>query len=106
MEAQAYLAAQAPSEARRWLSILKRKLKSLERYPRRCGKAPEAADVEELRQLILGDFRVVVLIEQRRVYVLTVRRSARLPLSSPELQRRMLERSPRYGQKRRATRTK
>lgn len=95
--AQAYIAAHAPDEARRWVETVMRKLRSLRHYPRRCGRVPEAANGDgELRQLLVGLFRVLFLVEGRDVYVLTVRRTAQLPLSPSDLRHRMLERKPRH----------
>lgn len=99
----AYLKADAPDEAKRWLSDLRQKLLSLGRYPQRCARLPDSRRDEELRQLVVGFFHVVFLFERESIYVLTIQRSGRLPLARRELERRLQEhKSPRKHSLRRS----
>lgn len=80
-QAYQYLLAHAPATADRWLNGILGAILSLEEMPSRCAVAPEAAHVSRVvRHLVHDDHRIIFLVQERHVRVLTVRHSARKPL--------------------------
>lgn len=72
-----WIAERAPAAAIRWFNGLEDEIAALERYPKRCGVAPESfAFRQEIRQLIYGSYRVLFTIERRTVRILHVRHAA------------------------------
>jgi toxin ParE1/3/4 len=87
-----YLSAQHSSVARRWFNGLEKAIFTLERFPRRCQRAPEAPRTgRPLRHLLYGTkpnlYRVLYEIDETRklVRVLTIRHGARDTLIAREL---------------------
>ena len=79
-----YLSAEHSAVARRWFNGLEKAILTLERFPSRCPRAPEARRAGwPLRQLLYGNkpdvYRIVYEIDQtlRIVRVLTIRHGAR-----------------------------
>jgi plasmid stabilization system protein ParE len=71
-----------PVAARKFVIGLRAKLKTLAAIPKRCPAAPEdGLDGMEIRHLILGNCRVIFVIDGGRVVVLQVRHGARLPMA-------------------------
>jgi len=55
-------------------------VKSLKTFPDRCHKAPEATALgEDVRHLIVGNYRLIFAIQAETVTVLHIRHGARLP---------------------------
>jgi len=82
----AYIQADAPENAARWLHGLYDAVDSLQRFPERCGTAPEHEWTDfELRQYIYGRYRVLFTIQNDSVYVLHIRHGAREFLTPDEL---------------------
>lgn len=80
-EIEEWIAADSPEASLRWLESLLDAVDRLETMPARCPLAPENHDhLEEVRQLILGRYRVLFTIQPGRVTILHVRHGARLPL--------------------------
>src|SRR5438105_2714104 len=84
-----WITERSPGGAAGWLDGLQTAIDSLEAYPRRCPSAPENdAFEEEVRQLLYGRrhgiYRVVFLIRDNTVYILTIRHGARQPLAPEE----------------------
>lgn len=80
-QAYHYLLSHAPATADRWLNGILEAILSLEEMPSRCAVAPESAHVSRVvRHLIHDDYRIIFLVQERHVRVLTVRHSARKPL--------------------------
>jgi toxin ParE1/3/4 len=78
-----YLQATDLAAARRWFNGLEKAIYSLEKYPRRCPRAPEARRVGlPLRHLLYGKkphaYRVLYRIDEfsRTVHVVAIRHGA------------------------------
>ncbi len=81
-EAYDWLVQRAPHAADRWRERLLKAVDSLERFPKRCGLAPESAYFgREIRQLLHGKrggvYRILFEIREDKVVVLRVRHGAR-----------------------------
>jgi toxin ParE1/3/4 len=79
-----FLSAEHSTDVRRWFNGLEKAIYTLERFPRRCPRAPEAGRTNRsLRHLLYGTkpdvYRVLYEIDEPRriVWVLTVRIGAR-----------------------------
>ncbi len=73
----------------RWKAGLADKFASLEELPESCGLAPENEHTHAtIRQRLYGPFRVLFVIRENTVYVLTVRHGARGFLEPGELPER------------------
>lgn len=67
--------------ADRWLDGILEAIESLGEMPSRCAVAPEAAHVgRTVRHLIYRSYRIIFVVQERHVRVLTVRHAARKPL--------------------------
>ena len=76
-----FLSAYSEASAERVYEELKRKILSLDRFPRRCPQAPESArSTIELRHLLVGNHRVIFSILGTTVHVYRVVSAARGPL--------------------------
>jgi plasmid stabilization system protein ParE len=85
-EAFAYIHARSPLNAERWLRELYKAVRTLERFPGRCGRARESDYVgEELKQYIFKSYRIIFRIEpdEKIVRVLHVRHAARRAIGEP-----------------------
>jgi len=80
-EAEDWIAADSPEAAERWIEGLFDVLDRLKAMPARYPLAPEDQDqVDEIRHLIYGRYRILFTIRPGRVLILHVRHGARLPL--------------------------
>lgn len=80
-----YIAAHAPLAAANWYDAFWRAIESLERFPRRCRLAPEAETINtEVRQFVVGSYRVLFIVSGDSVVVVHVRHAARRPLRRSE----------------------
>jgi plasmid stabilization system protein ParE len=82
-----HIAADAPERGARWRKQLLKKALSLAAFPERCHKAPEATALgEDVRHLIVGNYRIIFVIEPSTVTVLHIRHGAMLSVgtSPPE----------------------
>ncbi|HEX6746447.1 MAG TPA: type II toxin-antitoxin system RelE/ParE family toxin [Longimicrobium sp.] len=88
-QAYRFRARQNRAAADRWLDEILVGIESLEEMPSRCPVAPESAYVDrEVRHLIHREHRIIFLVQERHVRVLTVRHAARKPLRRiPQLPR-------------------
>jgi plasmid stabilization system protein ParE len=75
-EIGAYIAAERPDSARRWVEELFALAAGLRRHPRVGRKVAEAGR-DELRQVLHGKYRLIYRIERTRLVVLTVRHCRR-----------------------------
>jgi plasmid stabilization system protein ParE len=84
-----FRATQNRAAAERWLDEILEVIESLEEMPSRCPVAPESAHVDQMvRHLIHREQRIIFLVQERHVRVLTVRHAARKPLRRiPQLPR-------------------
>lgn len=81
-----YIATGSPLNASRWLDQVANAIERLEEFPSRCRRAPESEAFQEtVRQLILGNYRILFAIREKNVVVLSVRHAARRPLRRNEL---------------------
>jgi toxin ParE1/3/4 len=76
VEIAAYIAAERPDSARRWVEDLFALAASLRSHPRMGRKVPEV-DRDELRQVLQGKYRLIYRIEPARLVVLTIRHCRR-----------------------------
>jgi len=69
-----FIAQDSPESAFHWYQHLLTKIQSLEIMPERCPIAVESGGVEqEIRHLIIGNYRALFCIEDKTVQVLHVR---------------------------------
>jgi plasmid stabilization system protein ParE len=88
-----YLFERSPEAAGRWYRQVRNHIRSLAEMPERCTVTPESFTLGiKMRQLLCGRppgvYRIVFRIAEdtREVHVLTVRHTARRPLSDDELE--------------------
>ena len=80
-----WIAQNAPEDAVRWYNRLMDELETLQIFPMRCPKAPEATSFDrDIRQMIYGNYRVLFTLEQHTVHIIHVRHAARLPIRPPQ----------------------
>jgi plasmid stabilization system protein ParE len=80
-QAHDWLNAESAEAADRWIDGLLTTIEKLRTMPRRCPLAPENSDqVEEIRQLLYGQYRILFTVDAQRVIVLHVRHGARMAL--------------------------
>jgi plasmid stabilization system protein ParE len=86
-EIYAWVAADSVLQAARWISTLEASICSLDASPERCAIAPENGELEgvELRNLIVGAYRVIFQVHGPIVHVLHIRHSSRRPATPGEL---------------------
>lgn len=81
-----HIAHDSPLNASRWLDRVENAIGRLEEFPGRCRRAPEAEVFQEtIRQLILGNYRILFAVREQDVVILSVRHAARRPLRRDEL---------------------
>ena len=86
-EAYRWIAQESQSSADLWYNNLLKKMKTLERTPNRCAPAPERKYADEnFRQLIVGRYRIIFLVDGRSVRVLHVRHGARRTIGDPDVE--------------------
>jgi len=66
-----------PEAARRWLEKVFREVESLATHPRRGRTVPEV-DRGDVRELLLGNYRLIYRLADEELQVLTVRHGRRL----------------------------
>ena len=69
-EAATYIAKDSPAAARRWIDELFAFTATLARLPERGRRVPDLPR-PDLRELLLGNYRIVYRLESRRITVLT-----------------------------------
>jgi plasmid stabilization system protein ParE len=77
LEAKAYIAADNPRAADKWASGLVSAVSKLKRHPRLGRVVPEIG-LQEYRQIVYGNYRIVYRISASTVVILTVRHFSRL----------------------------
>jgi toxin ParE1/3/4 len=77
LEAKVYIAADNPRAADKWASGLVSAVLKLKRHPKLGRVVPEIG-LEEYRQIVYGNYRVVYRISANTVFILTVRHFSRL----------------------------
>lgn len=83
----AWIAADSPEYAVRWVATLEAASQSLEVSPERCPVAPEDIEFEdvEIRHLVVRRFRVLFTVTGQTVIVLHVRHGSRRTAARDEL---------------------
>jgi len=77
LEAKAYIAADNPRAADKWAAGLVSAVSKLKRHPKLGRLVPEIG-LEEYREIVYGNYRVVYRISASTVVILTVRHFSRL----------------------------
>ena len=75
-EIAAYIAAERPGAAAKWVDAVFAAVATLRSHPRRGRKVPEV-NRPEVRELLHGAYRIIYRQDLRRVVVLTVRHARR-----------------------------
>ena len=80
-----YILEHGPANPDAWKAGLEEKLAILEQSPETCGFAPENEYTDAaVRQKLYGPFRILFVIAEKTVHVLTVRHGARRFLTQDE----------------------
>lgn len=75
-----FIALEDPAAARRFVSGLRKRMKTLTLMPERCPLAPESGlDGLEIRHLIYSQYRILFAVNTKHIVILQVRHGARLP---------------------------
>jgi len=77
LEAKAYIAADNPRVADKWALGLVNAVSKLKRHPTLGRVVPEVG-LDEYRQIVYGNYRVVYRISAGIIFILTVRHFSRL----------------------------
>jgi plasmid stabilization system protein ParE len=84
--AAAFIATDSPEAAIDWLESVDAVFAGLSQYPARYALAPEATKLGvELRQAVLGEYRILFRTRGRRVQIIHVRHGKRRRASRSEL---------------------
>lgn len=88
-EAYQWIAARSPENAARWFNRFVEAIQTLERFPQRCGVAPESQQIgQEIRQLLYGRrggvYRALFVVRNNEVHVLHIRHAARDTMTPEE----------------------
>jgi len=77
-EAYQWMAQYSPETAMLWYFDITAKIESLKKFPLRCSLAPENQFFpHEIRQLLVGKYRILFTVRDEFVHVLHVRHEAR-----------------------------
>ena len=68
-----YISLDSPFEADKWMGKLLNYSKRLEAFPESGRIVPEINERKDLRELLFGNYRIVYKIENKNVFVLTIR---------------------------------
>ena len=75
-----FIAIDDPTAARRFVSGLRKRMKTLATMPERCPIAPESGlDGLKIRHLIFSQYRILFAADAKQLVILQVRHGARLP---------------------------
>jgi len=89
-EAFEYIAEHGPANPDQWKQGLTAKLAAFESFPGRCGFAPETRFRDyPIYQTFYANFRLLFVLEDKNVFVLTVRHGARREMTENELNERL-----------------
>jgi len=67
-----YISVGSPSSANKFIDRIFEKVESLTEYPQRGRKVPEA-NREEIREVFVGEYRIIYRVEKTNLIVLTIR---------------------------------
>ncbi len=72
-----YIAADRPDAARKWIDTLFARVARLGTHPAAGRRVPELPLRRELREVLVGAYRVLYRVDRAQVVILTVRHAAR-----------------------------
>ena len=72
-----YIAADRPGAAAAWVDALFARAARITDYPQAGRRVPELPKRRDLREVLVGTYRVIYRVEATRVVLLTVRHGAR-----------------------------
>jgi toxin ParE1/3/4 len=78
-----YIAQDSPITARRFVQRLRVGIRQLATFPE-LGSIVEAWDRQDLRELIIGNYRVIYQMVSREVWIITISHAARKLPRQPE----------------------
>ncbi len=83
-----WIAEDSAVNAARWVVALESEILGLDVSPERCVIAPENEEIEEfeVRQLLVGRYRVLFIVRERKVFVLHIRHGSRRTATREELE--------------------
>lgn len=67
-----YISNDNHSTAKKFINKIFNKVETLTKYPRRGRKVPEA-NREEIREVFLGEYRIIYRVEKSKIIILTIR---------------------------------
>jgi plasmid stabilization system protein ParE len=86
IEIMGWIANDSPANAAAMIDRILARIRGLSSLPKMCEYARENGMFpEELRQLVVGPYRVIFTLQGREVHVLRIRHGARRPPSPDEL---------------------
>ncbi len=68
-----YISLDSPTEADKWLDKLLNYSRRLEAFSESGRAVPEITERRDLRELLFGNYRILYKIENKKVFVLTIR---------------------------------
>ncbi len=68
-----YIAVDSLIEAEKWIDDIFVSIRRLERFPEIGRYVPELLNRKDLRELVFKNYRIIYKIEDKKVYILTVR---------------------------------
>jgi len=71
LEMGRYIARDKPSAARRWVELLRQCARTASKQPRAGRKVPELGR-DDLREVLVGSYRIVYEIHQEEIRILTI----------------------------------
>ena len=75
-EAARYIAGDRPAAAAKWIDGLFDAVSDLRTFPHKGRMVPEAGRTE-IREVLYGQYRVIYRLEEKRLFILTVRHQRR-----------------------------
>ena len=82
-----WMANYSPEKAWLWFFDLREAIESLANSPFRCPLAPESVTFgHEVRQLLMGKYRILFRVDDEKIYVTHIRHSARQTLSAEDVE--------------------
>lgn len=91
LEIYSWIAQDSAAHAARWVVTLESAIRGLDLSPERCAVAPENEEPDiaksefEIRQLLIGHYRVLFVIRERMVLVLHIRHGSRRTATREEI---------------------
>jgi len=77
LEIAEYISLDNPKSAAKWINRIFERIKQLKRYPESGRILPEL-EMEEVQELIYGNYRIIYRIKQGTIIIMTVRHSRQI----------------------------